>query len=243
MGFYGSSNGEREQFRDRLLKERLDNPKAHHKGDFLDNIIAAKNEDGTSITIEEVKTEGLVLMVAASDTTAAFFCGFVRLVLQTPGVYDKLIAEIDDFDRQGLLASPVPTFEQIKQMSYFVACHRETLRYQPSTPIIIPRRVSAGGLHLYDKFAPEGTEIGANPYVIQRDKGVFGEDADFFRPERWLEDPEKEKEMDRYILTWGYGTRICLGKNIAQLETYKLMVQVLITPKYQPVRLADTWLL
>lgn len=79
---------------------------------------------------------------------------------------------------------------------------------------------------IYTAHAPEGTEIGANPYGIHRDKGVFGEDSDLFRPERWLEDPEKEKEMDRYILTWGYGIRICLGKNIALLETYKLMVQV-----------------
>lgn len=204
----------------------MENPQAHHKGDFLDNILAAKNEDGTPITIDEVKTEGFVLMVAASDTTAAFFCGFVRFVLQTPGVYDKLMAEIDDFDQRGLLASPVPTFEQIKNMPYFGACHRETLRYQPSTPIIIPRYVSPGGMDLYGNFAPGGTEIGANPYVIHRDKGVFGEDADIFRPERWLEDVEREKEMDRYILTWGYGTRICLGKNIALLETYKLMVQV-----------------
>ncbi|KAI9789482.1 MAG: hypothetical protein M1816_006024 [Peltula sp. TS41687] len=212
-------------FRDGLLKERLENPSAHHKGDFLDNILAAKNEDGTPITIEEVKTEGFVLMVAASDTTAAFFCGFLRYVLQTPGVYDDLIAEIDDFDRRGLLSSPVPTFEEIKRMPYFQACHRETLRFQPSTPIILPRYVSEGGLDLYGKYAPAGAEIGANPYVIHRDKGIYGEDADQFRPRRWLEDPKREKEMERYILTWGYGTRICLGKNIAQLETYKLMVQ------------------
>lgn len=206
----------------------MNDPKAYHKGDFLDNILAAKNEDGTSITVAEVKTEGFVLMVAASDTTAVFFCGFVRFVIQTPGVYDKLMTEIDDIDRRGLFSSPVPTFEQVKQMPYFVACHRETLRYQPSTPIILPRYVSAGGMDLYGTYAPEGTEIGANPYVIHRDKGVFGDDADFFRPERWLEDAEKEKEMDRYILTWGYGTRVCLGKNIALLETYKLMVQVCV---------------
>ena len=32
--------------------------------------------------------------------------------------------------------------------------------------------------------------------------------------------------MDKCILTWGYGTRVCLGKNIALLETYKPLVQV-----------------
>ena len=165
-------------------------------------------------------------MVAASDTTAAFFCGFVRYVTQTSGIYDKLVAEIDDFDRKGLLAHPVPLFEQVKQMPYFKAVHLEVTRFYPSTPMIIPRYVSEGGLDLYGKHAPAGTEIGANPYVVQRDKGVFGEDADVFRPERWLEDSAKATWMEKHILTWGYGTRICLGKNIALMETYKLMSQV-----------------
>ncbi|RYP02833.1 hypothetical protein DL764_005574 [Monosporascus ibericus] len=220
-----SGTGKIMAFRDALLHDRLNDPQAHHKGDFLDNILAAKNEDGTLITVEEVKTECFVLMVAASDTTAAVFCGFVRYVLQSEGVYNNLISEIDGFERKGLLSSPIATFDEIKKLPYFSACYRETLRYQPSTPMIIPRYVGKDGLNLYGNYLPPGTEIGANPYVVHRNKEVFGEDADIFRPERWLEDPEKEKEMDKYILTWGYGTRICLGKNIALLETYKLLLQ------------------
>ena len=165
-------------------------------------------------------------MVAASDTTAAFFCGFVRFVIETPGVYEKLVAEIDDFDKRGMLAHPVPLYEEIMKLPYFKACHLEVTRFYPSTPMIIPRYVSDGGMDLYGMHAPAGTEIGANPYVIQRDKGVFGEDACDFRPERWLESVEKATMMEKYILTWGYGTRICLGKNIALMETYKLMAQV-----------------
>lgn len=78
---------------------------------------------------------------------------------------------------------------------------------------------------MHNQFIPAGTEIGANPYVIHRNKRVFGQDADRFRPERWL-DLEQTAFMDKYLLTWGYGTRICLGKNIAMMETYKLLVQV-----------------
>ena len=116
------------------LAERLNKPKARQKGDFLDNILNAKNPDGSSITLDEVKTECFVLMVAASDTTEAFFCGFVRYVLQMP--------EIDDYDRRGLLTRPVPLYDEIKDMPYLTACYKETMRYQPSTPMIIPRYVS-----------------------------------------------------------------------------------------------------
>ncbi|KAI1496961.1 cytochrome P450 monooxygenase [Biscogniauxia marginata] len=221
-----SGTGKIMAFRDNLLKTRLEDPQAQHKGDFLDNILNSKNEDGSPITLEEVKVECFILMVAGSDTTAALFCGFVRYVVQTPGVLDRLLAEIDDFDRRELLENPVPKFESIMKLRYFTACHREALRLHPPVPMILPRYVSEGGLDLYGKFAPAGAEIGANAYVTNRDKGIFGDDADEFRPERWLEDPQKEANMDKYILSWGYGARICLGRHIAQLETYKLLIQV-----------------
>ena len=39
------------------------------------------------------------------------------------------------------------------------------------------------------------TVVGINAYVIQRDKSIFGEDADGFRPERWFE--ENKGAMER----------------------------------------------
>ena len=149
-----------------------------------------------------------------------------RAIVQTPGVYEKLIAEIDDFDRRALLAQRIPLFEQVKQMPYLKACHLEVTRFYPSTPMIIPRYVSEGGMDLYGLHTPAGAEIGANPYMIQRDKKMFGDDADVFRPERRMEDEARALHVEKHILTWGYGTRICLGKNIALMETYRLMSQV-----------------
>ena len=75
-------------------------------------------------------------------------------------------------------------------------------------------------------YVPEGTEMVANPYVIHRDKGVFGEDAFEFNPDRWLESEERSREMNKYLMTWGYGARQCLGKNVAQLMTQKLCLEV-----------------
>lgn len=68
-------------------------------------------------------------------------------------------------------------------------------------------------------YVPEGTEMVANPYVIHRDKGVFGKDTFEFNPDRWLESEERSMEMNKYFMSWGYGARQCLGKNAAQLMT------------------------
>jgi len=165
-------------------------------------------------------------MVAASDTTSAFICPFVNYVTQNPHVSSKLVEEISDFERKGLLSDPVVKYDETNRMPYFMACVKETLRYSPSTPMIMPRYVSKGGTTLNGTFVPEKTEIGANPYVVHRDTTIYGADAHIFRPERWLENDEKSKTMDKYLMSFGYGTRVCLGKNIAQLETQKLCCQV-----------------
>jgi Cytochrome P450 len=44
------------------------------------------------------------------------------------------------------------------------------------------------------------TVVGINSWVAHRNKSVFGEDVDQFRPERWLVDDEQYKRMDRYFM-------------------------------------------
>lgn len=45
---------------------------------------------------------------------------------------------------------------------------------------------------------PEGTIVGVNAWVVHYDKAVFGEGADSFRPERWIDDgSERVKKMEK----------------------------------------------
>src|SRR3569833_2346785 len=78
-------------------------------------------------------------------------------------------------------------------------------------------------------YLPAGTLVGWIGWGMQRNREVFGEDADVFRPERWIEaSAEKYKEMEYWqMMVFAAGGRWeCLGKNIALLELNKVVFEV-----------------
>lgn len=79
------------------------------------------------------------------------------------------------------------------------------------------------------KFIPGGCSIGYCGFGIFRNKNIWGEDADTFRPERWIDgSPHDIKEAESILdLIFGGGRWQCLGRNVAQMELNKVFVEVL----------------
>lgn len=79
---------------------------------------------------------------------------------------------------------------------------------------------------------PASTKIGCNPFVTNRDSGVFGHDADGFNPDRWLRDKDESAEelearsqrmKDTVDFVFGGGGLIGVGRYLAMLEIKKLI--------------------
>lgn len=81
-------------------------------------------------------------------------------------------------------------------------------------------------MELCGHFIPEGYTVGINAAVLHFDQRIFGQDADMFNPDRWM-DPVRANYMEKYMMAFGGGTRTCLGKNIALLELHKLSPQLI----------------
>lgn len=67
--------------------------------------------------------------------------------------------------------------------------------------MLLERIVPEGGATFDGVFLPGGTIVGMNPWVVARDKKVYGEDAVEFRPERRIEACKEDlKLMERNFL-------------------------------------------
>ncbi|KAH7014099.1 cytochrome P450 [Microdochium trichocladiopsis] len=163
----------------------------------------------------------LVNMAAGSDTTGISLSACIFYLLKNPGCLDHLRAEVDAAAQDNPDHLP---FNVTQNMPYLQAVIKEALRLHPAVAMPLERVVPQGGATIADKFFPEGTIVGVNPWVQHRNRAVFGQDADEFNPSRWLsEDKERVALMTRSWMPFGMGTRTCIGRHISHLEISKLV--------------------
>jgi hypothetical protein len=127
--------------------------------------------------------------------------------------------QVDDAFQDGTLTAPVP-YSKAAQLPYLQACIKESLRLHPPISMELPRIVPEEGMLLCGKFVPGGTSVGCSPYIVHRQKEAYGEDAEEFRPERWIEADRAEKEggdggetrrrLERFYFTFGGSTTSCI---------------------------------
>ena len=88
-------------------------------------------------------------------------------------------------------------------------CFLESTRLHPSSPIALRKPVCPVKLP-DDKDAELGDSIVIDLYNSNRDKKVFGDDADKFNPYR-----EPPSGQNLYGLSFGLGMHSCIGRNLA----------------------------
>jgi cytochrome P450 len=167
--------------------------------DFLGAFLKAKQDWPELVTDRQVLSYANSNIFAGSDTTAISLRSILFYLLKTPEALRRVVSEIDSVvgDRD-CEKSPVTFSEATNQMPFLQAVLKESLRMHPAVGLLLERVVPPIGIKISGKFLAGGTVVGICPWVLHRDKRVFGEDADCFRPERWIEAaPESLRLMER----------------------------------------------
>ncbi|KAF4485804.1 Cytochrome P450 monooxygenase lolP1 [Colletotrichum fructicola Nara gc5] len=187
--------------------------------DMLDSFVAQ------GLTQEEASSEILMQILAGSDTTATAIRATLLYLITNPPVLSTLRAEIERARPEG----PVIKESEAREMTYLQAVIKEGLRIFPPVVGQMSKEVPRGGDTFKGVHLPEGTRVGYGAWGISRRAEVWGQDADQFRPDRWLKvNAEKLQLMEGTLeIVFGHGKWKCLGKNVAMMELQKVFVELL----------------
>lgn len=165
----------------------------------------------------------LRLSIHALTYACSSSCAITYYLARHPQVQQKLQKELDN-----ALANddePASNWETVKRLPYLEAVINESLRIHSTSAIGLPRLVPEGGLHVCGKFFPEGTVLSVPSYTIHRNKEVWGDDAESFRPERWFE--MNPTAIQKTFNPFSFGPRACVGRNLASMELLIIISSIL----------------
>ncbi|KAL0260963.1 hypothetical protein SLS55_004655 [Diplodia seriata] len=189
---------------------------------FLSKALRIHQEEPRKLSEHDIQGICQMNVVAGSDTSSISLTSILWHLLKNQDALGKLRAEVDQMYSQNA-ARDVITFADSQNMPYLQGAIKEALRLHPATGLPLSRVVPKGGATISGHFFPEGTIVGVNSWVAHHNTQVFGDDVHEFRPERWMVGKEAEQVLDRYWLPFGYGSRTCIGKNIALMEISKVI--------------------
>ncbi|KAG0068712.1 hypothetical protein BGZ89_004185 [Linnemannia elongata] len=190
-------------------------------GDEYADMIAGK------LTDRAVQTEALVFLIAGSETSSTAITVALMYLVKHPKALKRLREELD----QATASNPtgaLPTYDQVRKLTYLTACINESMRLRPVAATGLPREVTEdtimGGYNI-----PKGTIVLAQISELHHNADYFPEPNNFF-PERWIpEESPFPPIQDFTFYPFSAGTRNCVGKNFAMMEMRLILATILTT--------------
>ncbi|MQL82169.1 hypothetical protein Taro_014633 [Colocasia esculenta] len=204
----------------KMSSTRQTNETTVEKEDILSRFLRESERDPENMSIQYLRDIVLNFVVAGKDTTGGTLAWFLYMLCKHPSVQEKIALEIkqavraDEDARFQDFAANI-TEESLEKMQYLHATLNETLRLYPALPL--DPKVCFSDDKLPDGFdIRKGEIIVYQPYCMGRMKYLWGEDAEDFRPERWLDENGVICLENPFKFTaFQAGPRICLGKEFA----------------------------
>lgn len=178
-------------------------------GDLLSILMSAHDEDGHSITTEQLRREVLTFLFTGHKAIGVAMSWTWYLLASYPDVQKRLLSEL-----RNTLGDRRPNVNYVPQLVYTMMIVKEALRLYPPGWAVgreAVRECKVGGYHV-----PAGTQLVLSQWVTHRDPRFF-ERPEKFWPERWGGDLAKQIPKYAYF-PFGGGARSCLGRAFAEMN-------------------------
>jgi cytochrome P450 len=195
--------------------------------DLLGAMLEARYDDGSAMSVQQLRDEVMTLLLAGHETTAVSLSWTWLLLSQNPEVEQQLWSELDQ-----VLAGRAPAVQDIPHLSCTERVVKEAMRLYPPAWAIV--RTAQQACDIGEYTIPAGSSVVMSQWVMHRDPRFYDE-PERFRPDRWLEERYKSAPRFSYF-PFGGGPRICIGASFAMTEA--VLVLATIAQKWQ-LRLAS----
>lgn len=129
---------------------------------------------------------------------------------------------------KGIVSSPINDIEA-RQLPYLEAVVKEGLPMKSPAGGAFFKTVPSNRNLINGLYILAGIDIGVSHLSFLHSKQIFGDDAEVFRPERWLEaEPGHLSKMSSTVdLIFHSGKFQRLGRSVALMEYHKIFVELL----------------
>ena len=205
-----------------LLREEVRQRRAipsNERTDVMSLLVAARDEDGQCMTVEEIRDEMITLLVGGHESTAASLAWAIHRLLEHPDVLAAAQAEVASVVGNGP-HTPAPTAEQVAKLVYLDAVIKETARLNPVVPVVV--RQLTTDLRVGDSSLPAGSIAASCIYLVHRRPDLWNE-PEVFDPTRFV-----GSRADPYaFFPFGGGVRHCIGAAFATYEMKVVLARIL----------------
>ncbi|KAL5481169.1 hypothetical protein ACEPAI_10110 [Sanghuangporus weigelae] len=165
-----------------------------------------------------IKWTSQSLYAGGSETTVASLQVFFLAMTAYPDVQRKAQEEID----RAVGNDRLPGIRDRENLPYIDAIAKEVLRWHPVGPLGFPH-LSTEDDNYEGYFIPKGSIVIPNIWLFTHDPKNY-HDPMTFKPERFL---SGEPEMDPRSLIFGFGRRVCAGRELVDVTMFLLVAQSL----------------
>lgn len=187
--------------------------------DALGLLLQARDEEGNSLSLQELKEQVLLLLFAGHETLTSAIASTCLLLAQNPPIVAAIRTEQQQLGIEGS-----PTMEQLKQMTYLEQVLKEVLRLIPP--------VGGGFRDIIQSCEFNGYQLPQGWSILYQIRHTHYDQNIYFKPEEF--DPERfspalaeDKAKTFGYVPFGGGIRECLGREFAKLEM-KLFTTLLV---------------
>ncbi|CCF33620.1 isotrichodermin C-15 hydroxylase [Colletotrichum higginsianum] len=180
-----------------------------------------KRREEWNLSFEKLSANGLILVLAGSETTATTLAGATYLLARNPDVLRKLNNEV----RSAFADQSEINIGSVSKLAYMLAVLNEALRLYPPVTSGLIREIPNGGCQIASEFVPKGTFVEVQQWSANHSPDNWTRPWEF-RPERFLEGGKGEHNHLDALQAFSLGPRNCIGKNLAYAEMRLILARI-----------------